>query len=80
MQGVAAISPLFVYGVKQDVLGGIHFAADGASVVYAAGCGVALFDSGSRTQRLVPLADRERFRLHNSAFIHGPWLYTTYRF
>ena len=39
--------------------GGIHFAADGASVVYAAGCGVALFDSGSRTQRLVPLADRQ---------------------
>ena len=43
---------------KQDVRGGIHFAADGASVVYAAGCGVALFDSVSRTQRLVPLADR----------------------
>ena len=39
--------------------GGIHFAADGASVVYAAGCGVALFNSGSRTQRLVPLADRD---------------------
>ena len=58
--GQPLVRTSFVFG-PQDVRGGIHFAADGASVVYAAGCGVALFDSESRTQRLVPLADRDGF-------------------
>ncbi len=39
------LEPLFVYGVKPDVRGGIFFASDGATVMYPAGCGVALFNA-----------------------------------
>ena len=56
----ARLDPLFVYGVKPEVRGGIHFAADNVSVIYAAGCGVAQYNSKDRRQRLVPLASRGR--------------------
>ena len=38
------LEPLFVYGVKPEVHGGVFFAGDGASVVYPAGCGVAVYN------------------------------------
>ena len=38
------LEPLFVYGVKPEVNGGVFFSSDGASVVYPAGCGVAVYN------------------------------------
>lgn len=42
---IPAIEPLFVYGVKPDVRGGLYFAADNVTLLYPAGCGIAQFDS-----------------------------------
>ena len=55
----ARLDPLFVYGVKPEVRGGIYFAADNASVIYAAGCGVAQYNSKVRKSIL-----RKHFSLH----------------
>ena len=41
----SALEPLFVYGVKPDVHGGVTFARDNASVIYPAGCGIAMYDT-----------------------------------
>ncbi len=40
----STLEPLFVYGVKPEVRGGIYFAKDTTSVIYPAGCGIALYD------------------------------------
>lgn len=42
---IPAIRPLFVYGVKPDVHGGIFFAADNVNLWYVAGCGIAVYST-----------------------------------
>ena len=39
------LDPLFVYGVKPEVSGGIHFSNDNTSLLYPSGCGIAIYDS-----------------------------------
>lgn len=42
----SSLDPLFVYGVKPEVRGGLSFAGDSnASLIYPAGCGIAVFDT-----------------------------------
>jgi hypothetical protein len=49
----ATLSPLFVYGVKPDVKGGIYFGSDNVSVIYAAGCGIAQYNSKVKLKHAV---------------------------
>ena len=40
-----ALNPLFVYGVKPEVHGGIFFSGDNTTLLYPSGCGISLYDS-----------------------------------
>ena len=51
------ISPLFCYGVKPNVFGGIHFTRENY-LLYVNGCGISLYHHGQKKQELVPLADK----------------------
>ena len=51
------ISPLFCYGVKPNVFGGIHFTRENY-LLYVNGCGISLYHHGDKKQELVPLADK----------------------
>lgn len=41
----SGLEPMFVYGVKPDVRGGIFFGSDHSSLFYAAGSGVAKYNT-----------------------------------
>ena len=51
------LSPLFCYGVKPDVFGGIHFTRENY-LLYVNGCGISLYSHNDKKQELVPLADK----------------------
>ena len=53
----ATLEPLFTYGVKPDVFGGVHFTRSDI-LLYPSGCGIALYAMKDKTQELVPLADK----------------------
>ena len=61
----ATVDPLFTYGVKPGVKGGLYFTKID-TLIYPAGCGISLY-SKEKTQELVPLAEKGR---KNSYFIH----------
>ena len=44
----STLEPLFVFGVKPEVHGGIFFAGDNVNLLYAAGCGVAVYNTKVR--------------------------------
>ena len=47
------INPLFCYGVKPNVFGGIHFTRENY-LLYVNGCGISLYHHGEKKQELVP--------------------------
>ena len=53
----AKLTPLFCYGVKPHVQGGIHFTGKNC-LLYTNGCGISLYSHTDKTQELVPLADK----------------------
>ena len=44
-RGNNSLEALFVYGVKPDVHGGIFFAGDNSTLLYASGCGISMYNS-----------------------------------
>ena len=52
----ATVDPLFTYGVKPGVKGGLYFTKID-TLIYPAGCGISLY-SKEKTQELVPLAEK----------------------
>ena len=61
----ATVDPLFTYGVKPGVKGGLYFTKID-TLIYPAGCGISLY-SKEKTQELVPLAEKGR---KNGYFLH----------
>ena len=53
----ATLEPLFTYGVKPDVFGGVHFTRNDV-LLYPSGCGISLYAMKDKNQELVPLADK----------------------
>lgn len=53
----ATLEPLFTYGVKPNVHGGVHFTKND-TLLYPSGCGISLYSTKEKTQDLVPLADK----------------------
>lgn len=53
----ATLEPLFTYGVKPNVFGGVHFTRSDA-LLYPSGCGISLYAMKDKKQELVPLADK----------------------
>ena len=53
----ATLKPLFCYGVKPNVFGGIHFTRENY-LLYVNGCGISLYSQTDKKQELVPLADK----------------------
>ena len=53
----AKLTPLFCYGVKPNVFGGIHFTRENY-LLYVNGCGISLYSQAEKKQELVPLADK----------------------
>ena len=53
----ATLEPLFTYGVKPDVHGGVHFTRSD-TLLYPSGCGISLYSTKDKKQELVPLADK----------------------
>jgi hypothetical protein len=53
----ATLEPLFTYGVKPKVHGGVHFTKKD-TLLYPSGCGIALYSASDKLQELVPLADK----------------------
>ena len=53
----ATLQPLFTYGVKPDVHGGVHFTRSD-TLLYPSGCGISLYSTKDKKQELVPLADK----------------------
>ena len=57
----ATVDPLFTYGVKPGVKGGLYFTKID-TLIYPAGCGISLY-SKEKTQELVPLAEKGKLNL-----------------
>jgi hypothetical protein len=53
----ATLEPLFTYGVKPDVFGGVHFTRSDV-LLYPSGCGISMYGMKDKKQELVPLADK----------------------
>ena len=53
----ATLEPLFTYGVKPDVFGGVHFTRSDI-LLYPSGCGISMYQMKDKKQELVPLADK----------------------
>ena len=53
----ASLEPLFTYGVKPHVKGGVHFTKSD-TLLYPSGCGISLYATKDKTQELVPLAEK----------------------
>ena len=53
----ATLEPLFTYGVKPDVFGGVHFTRSDV-LLYPSGCGISMYAMKDKKQELVPLADK----------------------
>ena len=51
------LEPIFCYGVKPNVFGGIHFTRENY-LLYVNGCGISLYSGNDKKQELVPLADK----------------------
>ena len=66
----AKLTPLFCYGVKPNVFGGIHFTRENY-LLYVNGCGISLYSQADKKQELVPLADKGKhltaIGMHKSA-------------
>ena len=65
----ATLEPLFTYGVKPNVYGGVHFTRTDI-LLYPSGCGLSLYAMKDKQQELVPLADKGK---HLTAL--GKWFY-----
>lgn len=55
-----ALNPLFVYGVKPEVRGGIYFSGDNATLLYPSGCGISLYDSKVHGEEVTRYSLREK--------------------
>ena len=53
----ATVEPLFTYGVKPNVNGGVYFTKTD-TLLYPSGCGISLYSTKDKTQELVPLAEK----------------------
>ena len=64
------INPLFCYGVKPNVFGGIHFTRENY-LLYVNGCGISLYHHGEKKQELVPLADKGKHLTAIGKYLQG---------
>ena len=53
----ATLEPLFTYGVKPNVFGGVYFTRSDI-LLYPSGCGISMYAMKDKKQELVPLAEK----------------------